>query len=422
MNHLLLLDSSGFAHRAYHAMPVQRRESDGMPVHAIQGFIGLVWRLMNRAEADPFQYAAAVFDAPGPNFRHKLSPAYKAGRARWNDLDEQLPLLREVARSMGIEPIECAGWEADDVIATLAARAKKEGIRTTVVAVDKDMLQLIEDGVIEVVDPVQRVRILEADVAKKFGVEPRQMIDLQALAGDSVDNIPGVPGLGLKTAAGLIRRFGSLKELMKAVDDKHETMAARVRSSLKKERKNIPIYRKLATLRTDVPWPGSIISDLKPKPVREVHLRDMLRAVGIESAYGRLFGERAQLVRVVPRIENPFEWWEEELAAKGQNIPEVPQCGYYERRLAHGTNPVAARIWREPELDFLTHLPNGQDLLMCEVNGKRRDAYNEWGFLCMRPVSQKRFTELGGASQAAAASAPTDFTKLPAPTFGRKRS
>src|SRR5262245_12203354 len=215
--HLLLIDVSGFAHRAYHAIP-KRTRKDGLEVHAILGSMQMIWKMMGRAQADPITYAAAVFDAPGKTFRHKLYPQYKAGRQRFPGLIAQMPMLRVATECLGLLAVEAPGYEADDVIATLCTIAKREGIRTTIVGIDKDLFQLVEDNVVEIVDPVNRVRILAADVAGKFGVPPKLMPDVQALAGDSVDNILGVRWVGQIMAAKLIIEHGSLDLFLAAMD------------------------------------------------------------------------------------------------------------------------------------------------------------------------------------------------------------
>jgi 5'-3' exonuclease len=424
MKHLLLIDASGFAYRAYHAGVPQHRASDSMPIHAITGFLGLVWRLMDRAAADPYDYAAAVFDAPGRTFRHKFYPQYKAGRVRPSDLIEQLPLMREAARVMGIEPIELAGYEADDVIATLAETAKDLGIRVTISTVDKDFAQLV-DSMVTIADPVQRIRMGVTEVIAKFGVEPSLVVDVQTLAGDPVDNIPGVPGIGVKTAAGLIRRFGSLKALLRAIDKRGEPLTPSVRSALKREQKNIPTYRKLVKLKRDVPLHVTGFEAFVPERSSERHRRNFLKALEAEGQYERIFGGGiVKLSRIVDAIEEPYEWWSEELVAGGQMVPEIPQCGFYKRKLAHGMpGHSVARIWREPEMDFLTQQPNGQDILLCEIDGLRKDPYDQWAYLAMSPISRKDYEAV--MSKRGSVPKPTgrtDFSTLAVPTFGRKRA
>jgi len=418
--HLLLIDSSGFAYRAYHALSPRFR-SDGMPTHAIIGFMSLLSKMIDRADKDPYQFAAAVFDAPGPTFRHKLYPQYKAHRIRPEDLNRQMPILREAAHVMGFEPVELVGYEADDMIATLATIGKASQMRTTIVSIDKDFCQLVEDNVVEIANPVERTRVLEADVLKKFGVEPHLVPDVQALCGDAVDNIPGVPGIGLKTASGLIRRFGSLEGLRKALNKPSEwTGRTRIRDSLRKEAPNFGLYRKLVTLKCMAPWPGEIMS-LRPQAPSEPAIRDMLRLLDAEALYESMFERGARPPRVVPAMADPFEWWKEELRARGQVIPPTPQCGFYERRLNRHTPPVVARIWREPERDFLTEQPTGMQILRCEVNGDRKDPYDMWGYLCAKPITIKAYESRSG-KRVEIITAPVDFTKLPPPTFGRKRA
>jgi len=418
--HLLLIDASGFAYRAYHAMSPRFR-SDGMPTHAIIGFMSLLSRMIDRADKDPYQLAAAVFDAPGPTFRHKLYPKYKAQRVRPEDLNRQLPILREAAHVMGFEPVELDGYEADDMIATLATLAKAAKLRTTIVSIDKDFCQLVEDDVIEIANPVERVRVLEYDVLQKFGVAPDLVPDVQALCGDAVDNIPGVPGIGLKTASGLIRRFGSLEGLRKALSRPTEwTGRTRIRDSLRKEAPNFPLYRKLVTLKRNAPWPGEILS-LRPQHTSEPAIRDMLRLLDAGALYESMFERGARPPRVVQADPDPYAWWKEELLARGQVIPPIPQCGFYERRLNKFTQPVVARIWREPERDFMTEQPTGMDVLRCEVNGDRKDPYDMWGYLCAKPITLKAYETRSG-TRIETINSPVDFTKLPPPTFGRKRS
>lgn len=419
MSHLLLIDASGFAYRAFHAIPPRQR-ADGMPTHAIIGFMSLLSRMIDRASKDPYDFAAAVFDAPGQTFRHKLYQKYKGGRTRPDDLNRQLPILREAAHVMGFEPIEMSGYEADDLIATLATIALESKIRTTIVSVDKDFFQLVKDGEIEIANPVNRSRVCEADVVKKFGVEPHLVPDVQALCGDAVDNIPGVPGVGMQKAAGLIRRFGSLAAVGKAIDKPQEHFAPLTRAALKSEQNNFALYRKLVTLKRNVPWPGDI-STLRPHLVREDAVRDMLRLLEAEPLYEVMFGNGGgNPIRVVDAHKDPYGWWREELLARGQPITELPQCGFFQRRLHRHGPIVVARIWREPELDFLTEKPTGNDILRCQVGGRDRDPYAEWGYLCSAPISTSDYKKRSG-KPAQPTSEPVDFTTLPPPTFGKRR-
>lgn len=388
-DHLLLVDASGFAHRAFHAAQPRYRERDGLPTWAILGFMSLLWRLLGAAEADKPTLGAAVFDAPGKNFRHKLYPAYKAHRGeRAAELTAQLPYLRHVAETLGITPVERKGYEADDVIATMARSAARAGMRTTIVSSDKDFCQLVKDGVVEIVIPGQG-RMLEADVVKKFGVTPAQFVDFQALRGDDVDGIPGVPGCGNERAAALVRRYGDLESVIKNADKIHWP---EIRARLKRERhqEEARISYRLAKLRTAVPLGLDFSTLTMPRPILS-HLKELLAAFEAPLQMAAIFNLDPQLSRPVDRLAEPFEWWTEELLAPGQKMPDLPQCGYYQRRLVRDGPLVPACIWREAELDIETAEPTGRDVLLCAVNGQRRDPFSEWAKLAMQPIKREEY-------------------------------
>lgn len=397
--HLLLIDVSGFVHRAYHAITPTAR-ADGQETHAITGFMSMCWAMMGRAgEADPPTHAVAVFDHPGKNFRHKLYADYKSNRKPQSEsLSSQFQMIREAASVLGLHVIEKKGWEADDILATLATMAKAEGIRTTLVSGDKDLLQLVEDGVTDVIEPIKRVRMTAADVVKKFGVEPHLVPHVQALSGDPVDAIPGVPTVGIKTAAMLIRRFGDIPKLIKALEPSSATISQpALRHALRRELKNLPLYLKLTTLRRDVPldfqW-----DDLRPREVTYSTVQLFLRALEAEHLMESMFNVReGQIVfrRVERLLHDHMWWWRQELKAPGRHtIPDVPQCGFYKRRLVQGADWVAAKIWREPDIDLETGERSTKEKLMCEVNGKRRDPFGEWGFLCSQPITEAAYNKM----------------------------
>jgi len=385
----MLVDSSGFAHRAFHSAIPRFRDSDGLPTSAILGFMSLLWRMIGAAEADRPTLAAAIFDGPGKNFRHRLFPAYKANRGeRSEELTVQFPYLLHVAETLGLTPITAKGWEADDIIATLAKRAAKAGIRTTIVSVDKDFNQLVKDGVVEIVIPGQS-RMLEADVLKKFGVTPGQFVDFQALRGDDVDNIPGVPGCGDEKAAALIRRYGDLEGVLGHAD---EIRFPDIRARLKREkyRADARLSYKLAKLRTDVPLKIDLASLTMPRPMIS-HLKELLKAFEAPLQLSAIFNLDPQLARPVERLENPFLWWAEEIIAPGQKMPDLPQCGYYQRRLVKDGVLCPACIWREEQLDIETAEPTGLEVLLCEVNGQRKDPFSEWARLAMHPITAPEY-------------------------------
>jgi 5'-3' exonuclease len=386
--HLLLIDASAIAYRAFHAANPVYRSSDGQPVGAVLKFMEISWRLLGAAEADKPTHGAAVFDCPGKTFRHRLDPQYKANRdpARKVELGDQFPFMRHAAETLGLHPVERKGFEADDVIATLAVRAKRLGMRVTIVSSDKDFGQLVEDGKIEIVDPLARRRMREADIRRKMGVPPHRVADLQALWGDAVDNIPGVPGVGKEKGAQLIRAFGDLEGVLARAD---ECGWPQVRAQLKRHADRARLNMKLTTLRRDVILsvdPG----DLGLAPVMKAHLVEILKALEASHYMEAIFALDPQMTRLVPHAKDPEEWWREELAAKGQPVPETPQAGCYERKLVHGAPFVPARIWRIEEVDDDGRL-TGMDILRCDLGGKPKDPFAEWTRLAMRPISREDY-------------------------------
>lgn len=399
-NHLLLLDASGFGYRAYYAF-TPRFTDDGTPTAAVVGFMALIFNLLGRASVDQPTHAAAIFDHPSKTFRHRLYPAYKADRTRKEELEVQLPMMREAARIMGMEALEMKGYEADDILATLAVRAAAAGMRTTIVTSDKDLMQLVKDNVIEIVDPMAKRRIGEAEVKKKFGCVPALVPDVQALSGDSVDGIPGVPGVGIEIAAGLIRSHGNLDKLLAYIDKKRSFIGRpSLTAALRRERKNIPLYRELATLKTNVKIKVEF-ETLSIRPIMRSHLDEMLRALEASPMQRALFSSDRTIFRQVPKAKaDPFAWHAAALAGKASKIiPDIPQCGWYKRRLVRGGPWVAARIWREPDTDLITNRPNGNDILMCEVGADRRDVYSEWMKLCTQPIKESDYLHLAAEAK-----------------------
>ena len=218
--HLSLIDGSAFIFRAYHALPPLTRKSDGLPVGAVSGFVNMLWKMVEEQKgADAPTHAAVVFDKGSHTFRNDMYDLYKANRDEMpEDLRPQIPLTREATRAFNIACLEQEGFEADDIIATLACRAREAGGRVTIVSSDKDLMQLVGDGV-EMFDAMKNRRIDSDGVVEKFGVGPERVVDVQALAGDSVDNVPGAPGIGVKTAALLINEYGDLDTLLERAEE-----------------------------------------------------------------------------------------------------------------------------------------------------------------------------------------------------------
>lgn len=250
---LVLVDGSSYIFRAYHALPPLTRKSDGMPVGAVAGFCNMLWKLI-RDEGTPLHatHLAVIFDPKGPTFRNALYPDYKAHRPPApEDLVPQFALIHEAVQAFGVACIEVEGYEADDVMAAYAREAARCGASSIIVSSDKDLMQLVEDR-IRMFDPMKDKHIDEAAVREKFGVEPARVVDVQALAGDSVDNVPGVPGIGLKTAAELINAFGSLETLLQ---EAHTIKQPKRRESLTTFADQARLSRELVLLADHAPRP-----------------------------------------------------------------------------------------------------------------------------------------------------------------------
>ena len=216
-DHVFLVDGSSYIFRAYHALPPLNRKSDGLQVNAVLGFCNMLWKLLRDMPPDNRPtHLAIVFDKSEVTFRNKLYPDYKAHRPPApDDLIPQFALIREAVRAFDLPCLEQGGFEADDLIATYAREAGERGATTTIVSSDKDLMQLVTDKV-TMYDTMKDRRIGIPEVIEKFGVPPEKVVEVQALAGDSTDNVPGVPGIGVKTAAQLIVEYGDLETLLDA--------------------------------------------------------------------------------------------------------------------------------------------------------------------------------------------------------------
>ena len=249
--HLHLIDGSAFIFRAYHALPPLTRKSDGLPIGAVSGFCNMLQRYVEESSGDDAPtHVAVIFDKGSHTFRNDLYDLYKANReAMPEDLRPQIPLTRRATEAFNIACKELEGYEADDIIATLACQARDAGGRVTIISSDKDLMQLVGDGV-EMLDAMKNRRIDREGVLEKFGVYPERVVDVQALAGDSVDNVPGAPGIGIKTAALLINEFGDLETLLDRAD---EIKQPKRRQTLLEKRDQIELSRKLVQLDCETP-------------------------------------------------------------------------------------------------------------------------------------------------------------------------
>src|ERR1700740_1001496 len=273
--HVFLVDGSSYIFRAYHALPPLNRKSDGLQVNAVLGFCNMLWKLLRDMPPDNRPtHLAIVFDKSEITFRNKLYPDYKAHRPEApDDLIPQFPLIREAVRAFDIPCLEQAGFEADDLIATYVREACEAGATAIIVSSDKDLMQLVNDCVI-MFDTMKDKKIGVPEVVERFGVPPDKVIEVQALIGDSTDNVPGVPGIGVKTAAQLIGEYGDLETLLaRAGEIKQEKR----RQSLIDNAKLALLSKKLVTLddhvKLDVP-----LADLA------VHEPDYRRLIGFLKA------------------------------------------------------------------------------------------------------------------------------------------
>jgi len=299
---LYLVDGSGFIFRAYHALPPLTRKSDGLPVGAVQGFCNMLWKLLLDMQAAPDAptHLAVVFDHSESTFRNKLYPAYKAHRPPApEDLVPQFGLVREATRAFGVACLEQPGYEADDIIAAYCRQARDGGGEVVIVSSDKDLMQLVGDRV-SMLDTMKNARIGRAEVIEKFGVPPERVIDVQALCGDAVDNVPGAPGIGIKTASALINEYGDLDAVLaRAGEIKQEKR----RQTLIDFADQIRLSRQLVTLDTETPLPEPL-SDLAVAPPDPAVLGKFLETMEFRSLARRL-GEAGAATPAAPREAPP---------------------------------------------------------------------------------------------------------------------
>ena len=265
-SHVYLIDGSGYIFRAFHALPPLTRPSDGLPVGAVHGFCGMLWKLMRESKASEAPtHIAVIFDAGRITYRNEIYPQYKAHRPPApEELVPQFPLIRDAVKAFNVACIEQDGFEADDLIATYARDIVAKGGDVTIVSSDKDLMQLVQPGVI-MLDTMKAKKIGHDQVIEKFGVPPDKVVDVQSLAGDSVDNVPGVPGIGIKTAAELIKEYGDLDTLLARAG---EIKQPKRREKLIEFADQARVSRELVRLKQDVPVEQAVealgLQDPKP--------------------------------------------------------------------------------------------------------------------------------------------------------------
>jgi len=283
---LYIVDGSGFIFRAFHALPPLTRKTDGLPVGAVAGFCNMLWKLLvdMKAAPDAPTHLAVVFDKSEITFRNQLYAAYKAHRPPPpEDLVPQFPLVRDATRAFGVPCLELGGYEADDIIAAYACKVRDMGGEVVIVSSDKDLMQLVGDRV-TMLDTMKNVRIGAPEVFEKFGVTPDKVVDVQALCGDSVDNVPGAPGIGVKTASALITEYGDLDTLLARAG---EIKQDKRRQTLIDFADQIRLSRQLVQLDCDTPLPSPIddLAVVEPDPkvlgdfLEEMEFRTLARRV-----------------------------------------------------------------------------------------------------------------------------------------------
>ena len=286
-DHFYLIDGSGYIFRAYYALPPLSRKSDGLPTGAVSGFCSMLFKLLEDSRSDDSihkpTHFAVIFDAARKNFRNEIYSDYKANRAEApDDLAPQFEYIRKSVKAFNLPSIELLNYEADDLIATYAKQITNAGAKVTVISSDKDLMQLVSDK-IRLYDPMKSKVMGEKEVLEKFGVKPSQVIDVQSLAGDSSDNVPGVPGIGVKTAAELINKYKDLDTLLKKAS---EIPQNKRRETLLENKDKALLSKKLVTLKDDVPVkddPKSFIL----KDVNKENLFNFLR----EMEFNRLLSQ-----------------------------------------------------------------------------------------------------------------------------------
>lgn len=306
---IYLIDGHSYAYRAFHALP-QLTDSSGLALNAVYGFTRMLLRFIKEGKPD---YIAVAFDTPHETFRHRMYDQYKANRAEQpEEMRHQIPLIKEVVDAFNIAEFELEGYEADDVLATLAKRAAAEGIEAVIVTGDKDMLQLVTDS-IKVLNPHKENSLYDAGAVKtRFGVGPERIGDMMALMGDSIDNIPGVPGIGPKTAAELLNQYGTLEAVYEHID---EIRGEKRKENLRDNKETAFLSRRLAAIESDVPLEvdieacrlrgfdsAKIVELFKRLEFRSL-INEIVEAEERTDANYEILNEKRELVRLAERLK-----------------------------------------------------------------------------------------------------------------------
>jgi DNA polymerase-1 len=321
-SHVYLIDGSGYIFRAFHALPPLTRPSDGLPVGAVHGFCGMLWKLLRESRASEAPtHIAVIFDRSEVTFRNEIYPEYKAHRPPApEELVPQFPLIRDAVKAFNVACIEQAGYEADDLIATYAREVVSKGGDVTIVSSDKDLMQLVQPGVV-MLDGMKTKKIGRDEVIEKFGVPPDKVVDVQSLAGDSVDNVPGIPGIGVKTAAELIKEYGDLDSLLARAGEikqpkRREKLIefadkARISRELVRLKQDVPVEHPIEALGVQDPAPDALLGFLQ-----QMEFSTLTRRIGeglgatpppvkVSGPPGPTPGPHGSATRVRPAVSDP---------------------------------------------------------------------------------------------------------------------
>ena len=310
-DHFYLIDGSGYIFRAYYALPPLTRKSDGLPTGAVSGFCSMLFKLLEDSKSSENKqkptHFAVIFDSARKTFRNEIYTEYKANRTEApDDLAPQFEYIRKSVLAFNLPSVDLINYEADDLIATYVDQILKKGAKVTIVSSDKDLMQLYKKDV-RIFDPMKNKFISEEDIQKKFGVDSSKVIDVQALAGDSSDNVPGVPGIGVKTASELINKYGNLEKLLKSA---HEIKQNKRRETLIENKDKALISKQLVTLKHDVPVERALIEfqlkeidkDKLYKFLREMEFNRLLSSA--ISVYGEPnFEEVKDITKTIEKIK-----------------------------------------------------------------------------------------------------------------------
>jgi len=333
-DHFYLIDGSGYIFRAYYALPPLSRKSDGLPTGAVNGFCTMLYKLLEDSRSDAGKnkptHFVVIFDSARKNFRNEIYKDYKANRTETpEDLAPQFEYIRKSVEAFNVTSTEMLNYEADDLIATYTDQIIKKGAKVTIVSGDKDLMQLVKPGV-RLYDPMKSRVLGNKEVKEKFGVEPSKVVDVQALAGDSSDNVPGVPGIGIKTAAELINKYKSLETLLEKA---HEIPQNKRRETILENKNKAILSRKLVELKNDVPVKQKI-ETFTLKKINKEKLYDFLREMEFNrllsqviSRYGETFEQKVKNLKKTPIFDlkkyqtilkiNQLEEWIKKIEEKG---------------------------------------------------------------------------------------------------------